>query len=115
MQHFRMLSQPPCQSLAAPSLGTAGLAYLANNKFEDNNEETVKLAFVMGLLSRIAAQLRATPKIETLDLKAVLQISRALMCEASRGNLFEEGVVARTCQSYPILAALSVEVYCTLP
>ena len=59
------------------------LAHLANIKFQDNNEEIIKLVFVMGLPSRVATQLRATPKIETLDLNAVLQISRALVSEAS--------------------------------
>ena len=59
------------------------LAHLANIKFEDNNEEIIKLVFVMGLQSRVATQLRATPKIKTLDLNAVLQISRALVSEAS--------------------------------
>ena len=77
------------------------LAHLANIKFVDNNEEIVKLAFVMGLPSRVAAQLRATPKIETLDLNAVLQISRVVMSEASKGESFEVGAVARTCESKP--------------
>ena len=77
------------------------LAHLASIKFEDSNEEIVKLGFVMGLLSRVAAQLRATPKIETLDLNAVLQISRALIFEASRGDSFEEETVARTYESKP--------------
>ena len=77
------------------------LAHLANFKFEDNNEEIIELAFVMRLSSKVAAQLRATPKIETLDLNAVLQISRALMSEASRSDLFEVGAVARTCESKP--------------
>ena len=67
------------------------LAHSANIKFEDRNEEIVKLAFVMGLPRRVAAQLRATPKIETFDLNAVLQISRALMSKASRGDSFEIG------------------------
>ena len=75
------------------------LAHLANIKFEDNNEEVIKLAFVMGLPSRVAAQLRATPKIEALDLNAVLQISRALMSEASRSESFEVGAVAQTNES----------------
>ena len=77
------------------------LAHLANIKFKDNNEEIIKLAFVMGLPSRFAAQLRATSKIETLDLNAVLQISQALMSEASKGESFEVGAVAQTCESKP--------------
>ena len=77
------------------------LAHLANIEFEVNNEEIIKLAFVMGLPSRVAAQLRARPKIETLDLNAVLQISRALMSETSRGESFGVGAVARTFESKP--------------
>ena len=77
------------------------LVHLANIKLEDNNEEIVKLVFVMGLPSRVAAQLRATPKIETLDSNAVLQISLALMSEAARGESFEVGAVVRTCGSKP--------------
>ena len=77
------------------------LALSASIKFEDNNQEIVKLAFVIGLPSRVAAQLRTKPKIETLDLNAVFQISRALMSEASRSDSFEVGADARTCESKP--------------
>ena len=47
------------------------LAHLANIKFEDNKEEIIELVFLMGLPSRVTAQLRTTLKIETLDLNAV--------------------------------------------
>ena len=76
-------------------------AHLANMKFEDNNKKIVKLAFVMGLPSTVANQLRATPKIETLDLNAVLQISRALMSEVTRDDSFEVRAFARNCESTP--------------
>ena len=56
----------------------------------------VKLSFVMGLPNKISAQLRATPKIDTLDLTAILQISRALMTEIFKSDLIEVGAVART-------------------
>ena len=50
----------------------------------------------MGLPSKVAAQLRATPKIDTLNLSAILQIARALMSEITKRDcLFEVGAVAR--------------------
>ena len=62
----------------------------------EENEEIVKLAFVMGLPSKVAAQLRATPKIDTLNLSSILQIARALMTEITKSDsLFEVGAVAR--------------------
>ena len=55
------------------------MAHLAN--IDGENGEIIKLSFVMGLSNKVSAQLRATPKIDTLDLTAILQISRALMTE----------------------------------
>ena len=50
----------------------------------------------MGLPSKVAAQLRATPKIDTLNLGSILQIARALMTEITKSDsLFEVGAVAR--------------------
>ena len=60
------------------------------------NEEIIKLPFVMGLPNKVSAQLRATPKIDTVDLTAILQISRALMTEIFKSNLIEIGAVARS-------------------
>ena len=60
------------------------LAHLANIGVGDDNEEIVKLAFVMGFPSPVAAQLRATPKIDTLELSSVLQIARALCQKLGR-------------------------------
>ena len=77
------------------------LAHLANINFEDNNEEIVKQAFVMALPSTVAIQLRAMLKIEILNLNGVLRISRSLMSEAFKGNLFEVGAVGKTCESKP--------------
>jgi len=77
------------------------LAKLAN--FE--NEEIIKLAFVMGLPGKVSAQLRATPKIDTLDLSAVLQISRALMTEVSKGDAFEVVAVSRSRDNKPAAGA----------
>ena len=51
------------------------MAHLAN--IDGKNEEIIKLSFVMGLPNKVSAQLRATPKIDVLDLTAILQISRA--------------------------------------
>ena len=70
------------------------LAHLANIKGE--NEKIIKLLFVMGLPNKVSAQLRATPKIDTLDLTAILQISRALMTEIFKSNLIKVGTVARS-------------------
>ena len=71
------------------------LASLANIGGEEN-EEIVKLAFVMGLPSKVAAQLKATPKIDTLNLSSILQIARAFMTEITKSDsLFEVGAVAR--------------------
>ena len=70
------------------------LAYLAN--IDGENEEIIKLSFVMGLLNKVSTQLRATPKVDTLDLTAILQISRALMTEIFKSDLIEVGAVARS-------------------
>ena len=70
------------------------LAHLANIKGE--NEKIIKLLFVMGLPNKVSAQLRATLKIDTLDLTAILQISRALMTEIFKSNLIKVGTVARS-------------------
>ena len=42
------------------------------------------------------AQLRDTPKIDTLDLTAISQISRALMTEIFKSDLIEVGAVAKS-------------------
>ena len=70
------------------------LAYLAN--IDGENEEIIKLLFVMGLPNKVSAQLRAMPKIDTLDLTAILQISRALMTETFKSDLIKVGAVARS-------------------
>ena len=70
------------------------LAHLAN--IDSENEEIIKLLFVMGLPNKVSAQLRATPKIDTLDLTAILQISRALMTKIFKSDLIEVGAVARS-------------------
>ena len=70
------------------------LVHVAN--IDGENEEIIKLSFVMGLLNKVSAELRATPKIDTLDLTAILQISRALMAEIFKSNLIEVGSVARS-------------------
>ena len=70
------------------------LAHLAN--IDGENEEIIKLLFVMGLPNKVSAQLRATSKIDTLDLTAILQISRALMTEIFKSNLIKVGAVARS-------------------
>ena len=70
------------------------LAHLAN--IDGENGEIIKLLFVMGLPNKVSAQLRATPKIDTLDLAAILQISRALMTEIFESDLIEVGAVARS-------------------
>ena len=70
------------------------LAHLEN--IDGENEEIIKLSFVMGLPNKVSAQLRATPKIDTLDLTAILQISRGLMTEIFKSNLIEVGAVARS-------------------
>ena len=72
------------------------LVYLAN--IDGENGEIIKLSFVMGLPNKFSAQLRATPKIDTLDLTAILQISRALMTEIFKSDLIEVGAVARSCK-----------------
>ena len=70
------------------------LAHLAN--IDGENGEIIKLSFVMGLPNKVSAQLRARPKIDTLDLTAILQISRALMTEIFESDLIEVGAVARS-------------------
>ena len=70
------------------------LTHLAN--IDGKNEEIIKLLFVMGLPNKVSAQLRATPKIDTLDLTAILQISRPLMTEIFKSNLIEVGSVVRS-------------------
>ena len=60
------------------------LAHLAN--IDGENEEIIKLSFVMELPNKVSAQLRATPKNDTLDLTAILQISRALTLIYLRGS-----------------------------
>ena len=70
------------------------LAHLVN--IDGENEEIIKLSFVMGLPNKVSAQLRATPKIDTLDLTAILQISRALINEIFKSDLIEVGAVARS-------------------
>ena len=77
------------------------LAHLANTDGE--NEEINKLSLVMGLPNKVSAQLRAKPIIDTLDLTALLQISRALMTEIFKSNLIEVGAVARSNTSATIL------------
>ena len=69
------------------------LTHLAN--IDGENKEIIKLSFVMGL-PKVFAQLRATPKIDTLDLTAILQISGALMTEIFKSDLIEGGAVARS-------------------
>ena len=61
----------------------------------------------MGLPSKISAQLRATPKIDTLDLTAILQISRALMTEIFKSDLIEVKAVARSNTSVTTLRCFS--------
>ena len=51
-----------------------------------DNEEILKLAFVMGLPRQISGQLRATPKLDTLNLPAILEITRALMADITKGS-----------------------------
>ena len=70
------------------------LAHLAN--IDSENGEIIKLSFVMGLPNKVSAQLRATPKIDTLDLTTISQISRALMTEIFKSDLIEVGAVARS-------------------
>ena len=70
------------------------LAHLAN--IDGENGKIIKLSFVMGLPNKVSAQLRATPKIDTLDFTAILQISRALMTEIFESDLIEVGAVARS-------------------
>ena len=43
----------------------------------------------MGLPNKVSAQLRATPKIDMLDLTAILQISKALMTEIFKNDLIK--------------------------
>ena len=50
----------------------------------------------MGLPNKVSAQLRATPKIDTLNLTATLQISRALITEIFKSDFIEVGAVARS-------------------
>ena len=45
---------------------------------------------------KVSAQLRPTSKIDTLDLTAILQISRALMTEIFKSDLTEVGEEARS-------------------
>ena len=77
------------------------LAHLENIYGE--NEEIIKLSFVMGLPNKVSAQLRATPKIDTFDLTTILQISRALMTEIIKSDLIEVGAVARSITSVTTL------------
>ena len=70
------------------------LAHLAN--IDSENGEIIKLSFVMGLSNKVSAQIRATPKIDTLDLTAILQMSRALMTEIFKNDLIEVGTVVRS-------------------
>ena len=70
------------------------LPHLAN--IDSENEEIIKLLFFMGLPNKVSAQLRATPKIDTLDLTAILQIFRALMTEIFKSDLIKVGAVARS-------------------
>ena len=70
------------------------LAHLAN--VDGENEEIIKLSFVMVLPNKVSAQLRVTPKIDTLDLTAILQISRALMTEIFKSDLIKVGAVERS-------------------
>ena len=70
------------------------LAHLAN--IDGKNEKIIKLLFVMGLPNKVSAQLRAMQKIDTLDLTAILQISRVLMTEIFKSDLIEVGAVARS-------------------
>ena len=63
---------------------------------DGENEEIIKLSFVMLLPNKVSAQLRLTPKIDMLDLTAILQISRALMTEIFKSDLIEVGAVARS-------------------
>ena len=70
------------------------LAHLAN--IDGENKEVIKLPFVMGLPNKVSAQSRATSKIDTLYLSAILQISRALITEIFKSDLIEVGAVARS-------------------
>ena len=53
----------------------------------------------MGLPGKIAAQLRATPKIETLGVNSVVRVSRALMSDVQSGDSMELGAAARNKES----------------
>ena len=63
----------------------------------------------MGLPNKVSAQLRATPKIDTLDLTAILQIFRALMTEIFKSDLIEVGAVARSNTSATTLRCFNCE------
>ena len=63
---------------------------------DGENEKIIKLSFVMGLPNKVSAHLKATPKIDTLDLTAILQISRALVTKIFKSDLIEVGAVARS-------------------
>ena len=70
----------------------------------------------MGLPSPVAAQLRATPKIDTLELSFVLQIARALMLEIGKDDSFKisEEAVARSGRVKLQLPVLFVAVHITV-
>ena len=61
----------------------------------------------MGLPNKVSAQLRAMPKIDMLDLTAILQISRALMTEIFKSNLIKVGTVARSNTSATTLSCFN--------
>ena len=77
------------------------LAHLSN--IDNENGEIIKLLFVMGLPNKVSVQLRATLKIDMLDLTAILQISRALMTEIFKSDLIEVGAVVRSNTNATIL------------
>ena len=49
-----------------------------------NDDALLKLSFVMGLPKRVSAQIRATPKIDSMTLGEVLTVARALMTNAEQ-------------------------------
>ena len=66
-----------------------------------------------GYLIIYLIKLRATPKIDSLALTAILPISRALMSEIFKSDLIEVGAVARSNASATLSDVLIVEVRTT--
>ena len=90
---FRARMWKPGESVDMFLADLKRLAGLANINTNGGDQRLIKLAFVMGLLETISAQLRATPNIDNMLLEAILQVARALMSNVKSKESTHVGAV----------------------